>query len=125
MTRSKATSFTGLVVWQKSHEFVVKALKSCERMPKYDAVRKQLERSALSITSNIAEGFGRQQMKDKKHFYVIARGSAYEAQNQLIVAKDTGRITPEEFHILADLSKNSVKLLHGLIRSLERNSATS
>lgn len=80
-----------------------------------------MERSALSITSNIAEGFGRQSLKDKKHFYIIARGSGYELQNQLLVARDTTRVSEEEFAEMANLSLDSIRLLHGLIRSLNKN----
>lgn len=113
-------SFTKLIAWQKNHELVLAILKRCEGMQKYDFVKNQLERAALSITSNIAEGFGRQSLQDKKHFYVIARGSAYEVQNQLIVARDTARISRTDFQKLSILSLDSIRLLHGLIRSLER-----
>lgn len=120
MTGEKITSFTGLVAWQKSHELVLGILKACEKMSTHDVVRNQIERATLSITSNIAEGFDRQSKADKKHFYIMARGSAYEVQNQLLVARDTARLPREEFDSLAALSLDSVRLLHGLIRSLER-----
>jgi four helix bundle protein len=120
MTEVKIMSFTKLIAWQKNHELVLAILKRCEGMQKYDFVKNQLERAALSITSNIAEGFGRQSLQDKKHFYVIARGSAYEVQNQLIVARDTARISRTDFQKLSILSLDSIRLLHGLIRSLER-----
>lgn len=94
-------------------------------MDKYDSLRQQMERSALSITSNIAEGFGRQSFQDKKHFYIIARGSGYELLNQLLLAKDTGKITEKEFNKLAEISQISTKLIHGLIRSLVKNDNTN
>jgi four helix bundle protein len=120
MTENKITSFTGLTAWQKSHELVLAILKTFENQVKNDVVKNQIERSALSITSNIAEGFGRQSLADKKHFYVMARGSAFEAQNHLLVARDSKKISTEDFQKLAALSLDSIKLLHGLIRSLER-----
>ncbi len=126
MSDGKVTSFTGLVAWQKSHEFVLLVLSTCEHFPRNDFLRNQLERAAVSITSNIAEGFGRQTTADKKHFYIMARGSAYEVQNQLLIGRDTGKITKDQFNILANESLNSIKLLHGLIRSLNRSlNATS
>ena len=94
-------------------------------MPQYDSLKQQMERSALSITSNIAEGFGRQSFQDKKHFYIIARGSGYELLNQLIVAKDTGRLGEEEFDKLTQFSLDSTRLIHGLIRSLVKNDNTN
>lgn len=126
MSEGKITTFTGLVAWQKSHELVLATLRVCEALPKQDFVKCQLERAVLSITSNIAGGFGWQSNKDKKHFYIMARGSAYEVQNHLLVARDTNRINQESFHELAALSLDSLRLLHGLIRSLERQrNATS
>ena len=77
-----------------------------------------MERCAVSITSNIAEGFGRQTSQDKKHFYIMARGSAYELQNQLLIARDTKKISQKEFQDIALISLDSIRLLHGLIRSL-------
>lgn len=120
MSGDKINSFTQLLAWQKSHELVIFILKACENLPTHDVIRSQIERAAISITSNIAEGFGRQTVADKKHFYIMARSSAYEVQNQLLVARDTGRLSKEEFQHLAEASLNSIKLLHGLIRSLER-----
>ncbi len=55
----------------------------------------------------------------------MARGSGYELQNQLLVAKDTGRATDNEYKELAQLSLDSTRLLHGLIRSLVKNGQTN
>lgn len=117
MDSQKIVSFTGLDVWKNSHALVLAVLRSCEKLSRNDALRNQLERAAISITSNIAEGFGRQSIQDKKHFYIMARGSAYELQNQLLIARDIGRISEDEFRQLSLLSVNSLRLLHGLIRS--------
>lgn len=116
----KITSFTKLTAWQKSHQLVLVIFEVCEPLPKHDVLRAQIERATLSITSNIAEGFGRQSLPDKKHFYIMARGSGYEVQNQLLVARDTKRISAEDFSKIAQLSLDSIRLIHGLIRSLEK-----
>ncbi|MBI1952363.1 four helix bundle protein [Candidatus Saccharibacteria bacterium] len=117
----KIQSFVQLDAWRQSHKLVLAVFDCCKKMPQYDSLRTQMERSALSTTSNIAEGFGRQSFQDKKHFYIMARGSGYELLNQLMVAKDTGRINEEEYNELAFLSLNSTRLIHGLIRSLVKN----
>lgn len=116
-------SFTGLIAWQKSHQLVLAILKTTANIHRSDVLKNQIERAALSISSNIAEGFGRQTKADKTHFYVMARGSTHEIQSQLLVARDPNKITKEEFDRLATLSLDPAKLLHGLIRSLnkERN----
>jgi four helix bundle protein len=121
MLGEKITSFTKLDAWKQSHRLVIAVFKASESLPKHDSLRSQMERCAVSITSNIAEGFGRQSLHDKKHFYVIARGSAFELQNQLLIARDTNKFSATVFHELAELSLDSIRLLHGLIRSLARN----
>ena len=126
MPSNKIASFTKLNAWSHSHKLVLAVFEVCKNLQQRDVVRQQIERAALSITSNIAEGFGRQSLPDKKHFYIMARGSAYELQNQLLVARDTGKLTTVKFENLAHLSLNSIRLIHGLIRSLQKaNKANS
>ncbi len=115
---TRIQNFRQLKAWQRSHELVVAVFEEVKKLDRYDPLRNQIERSAISITSNIVEGFGRQSLQDKKHFYTVARGSAYELQNQLILARDTHKITEHAYTELDNLSLNSVKLLHGLLRSL-------
>jgi len=118
-------SFTKLTAWQAGHKLVIATLSMCEQLPPQNPLRNQMERAVISITSNVAEGFGRQSKADKKHFYVMARGSAYELQNQLLVARDTGKITTSTFSRLAELSLDSIRLLHGLIRALNKPGDTN
>ena len=126
MAEDKITSFTKLIAWQQSHKLVIAVFAACEALHRNDSLRNQMERSAISITSNIAEGFGRQSSQDKKHFYIMARGSAYELQNQLLIARDTKKISQKEFQDIALISLDSIRLLHGLIRSLiKRQNANS
>lgn len=113
-------SFTDLDAWKKNHQLVISVYRTCEVFPKHDSLKNQMERCAVSITSNIAEGFGRQTAKDKSHFYAMARGSVYELQNQLLIARDTGKISEEKFQELASVSLDSIKLLHGLMRSTNK-----
>lgn len=115
------SSFTDLKTWQHSHKLVVRVFEVFQESPKSTVLKQQIERSSLSITSNIAEGFGRQTMADKRHFYIVARGSAYEVQNQLVLGRDIKAISDKNFQELADLSLNSIKLIHGLIRSLKKD----
>lgn len=117
----KIINFTQLDAWIQSHKLVLAVYECCKKMDQYDSLRKQMERSALSITSNIAEGFGRHSFQDKKHFYIMARGSGYELLNQIIVAKDAGRISKYQYDELMLMSSSSTKLIHGLIRSLINN----
>jgi four helix bundle protein len=75
----------------------------------------QLKRAAVSITSNIAEGFSRASYKEKCQFYYLSLGSLTEVQNQLLVAKDVGYITKQEFEELANQTITVQKLLNKFI----------
>jgi len=81
---------------------------------------KHFRRAVVSITSNIAEGFGRYYFGDKVRFYAIARGSATEVQNQLIIAKDLKYITEKEFNKIKIISFEGYKLICGIIQSIEK-----
>jgi len=76
----------------------------------------QMSRAAISITSNIAEGFSRDSYKDKIRFYYIARGSLTELQNQLLIAKDLSYITNKKFKEIADQTVEVHKLINGIIK---------
>ena len=82
----------------------------------------QIRRCTVSITSNIAEGFGRQGKNDKLHFYTIARGSLLELQNQLMITRDIKILEEGLFVTLVEQVILVHKLLNGLMRSV-RNAA--
>ena len=73
-----------------------------------------MRRCAVSITSNIAEGFSRNTAKDKCQLYSISHGSLTELQNQLLIAKDVGYIDKDSFNKLANQSVVVAKLINGL-----------
>lgn len=82
----------------------------------------QLRRAAVSITSNIAEGFSREFYKEKVQFYSMAKGSLTELQNQFLIARDVGYVNQEVFDRLAEKSVTTHKLLTGLIKSSKKRS---
>lgn len=118
----KIKSFTDLKVWKKGHEFVLCIYKITKNFPKEElfGLSNQLRRASVSITSNVAEGFSRKTYKEKSRFYFIALGSLVEAQNQLLIARDTKYITPKEFNILAKRSIEISKMINGLIGSVRK-----
>lgn len=75
-----------------------------------------MRQAVVSITSNIAEGFGRQTYKEKIQFYYVAQGSLTEIKNQLLVAKDVGYLGGKEFMELAEQANVTRMLLNGLIK---------
>ena len=114
----KIKDFTDLETWKKSHELVIAIYKATGNFPKSEAfgLISQIQRAAVSITSNIAEGFGRQTIKEKIQFYYQAQGSLTEVKNQLILSRDLDYISSEEFDRIMNVLITSHKLLQGLLR---------
>ncbi|MBP7804960.1 MAG: four helix bundle protein [Candidatus Pacebacteria bacterium] len=113
----KIKQFTDLISWQKSHQLVVTVYKVTEKFPPKEqfGLTSQMRRAAVSITSNIAEGFGRQGYKEKIQFYYIAHGSLTELKNQFLIARDVGFIDSNIFNQFMEKADESHKLLQGLI----------
>ena len=118
----KIKSFTDLQAWREGHKLVLIIYRITEEFPKKETyiLSSQMQRCAISITSNIAEGFSRQSKKEKIQFYYTAKGSLTELQNQLLIAKDIGYITKGKFQEIARQTIKVSKLIVGLIKSLRR-----
>ena len=86
----KTSSFKDLIVWQKSFDLVKKTYSFSESFPKNESysLTQQIRRSAVSIPSNIAEGYGRQHKGEYKQFLAIAYGSLCELETQYLLAVD-------------------------------------
>ena len=117
----KIKSFTDLFAWKEGHKLVLMLYKVTDNFPqkeKYSLID-QMRRCVVSITSNIAEGFSRNSVKEKIQFYYISLGSVTELQNQLLIARDVNYLTKEQFKEMANQTIIVNKLIHGLIRSLK------
>ena len=100
----KVKSFDDLVVWQRAIALAKVVYGLQKLLPKEEryAIGDQLRRAAVSVASNIAEGFGRDSAKDFMHFLLIARGSLYELRTQVTIARELGYLSDlEEFSALA------------------------
>lgn len=111
-------SFTDLYAWQEAHKLVLIIYKITKNFPKEEnfGLTRQMRRAAISITSNIAEGFSRNTIKDKYQFYSIAEGSLTELQNQLIAARDLSYLQNNNFQEYG----NKTIVVHKLINGLKR-----
>ena len=125
MAEKKIQSFTDLNAWKESHKFVLLVYRKTTSFPKEEVfgITNQIRRAAVSIVSNIAEGFGRQSYKEKVQFYSIAQGSNLEIQSQMLVARDLGFLKEKDFQEIANQSIAVGKLLSGLIRATKNYSA--
>jgi four helix bundle protein len=118
--KTKVKSFTGLRAWQEGHKLVLIIYGTTENFPRKEVfgLISQMRRSAVSITSNIAEGFSRKSVKEKVQFYSMALGSLTELQNQLLIARDVKYIETKEFLKIAEQAIVVSKIINGLIKKL-------
>jgi len=119
MNKAKIQTFRDLDAWKEAHAFALFTYKVTKRFPKDElfGIVSQMRRCAVSITSNIAEGFSRASYKEKIQFYSISLGSVTELQNQFIISKDVGYITDEESKHAESQSIKVHKIMNGLIKS--------
>lgn len=117
----KINSFFDLEVWQLAHKLVLDVYKVVEKFPKKEEYRltSQLLRAVVSIPTNIAEGKGRNTLKDYIHFLIIARGSLEETKYLLYLSKDLGYIDEQEYCTLQEQFNLIGKKLNSLINSLK------
>ena len=110
--------YEDLVVWQKAMLLAKRVYCVQKQLPKEEiyGLGDQIRRAAVSIPSNIAEGFGRDTDKEFKHFLSIARGSLFETKTQLQLAENLGYLTINSE--MLSLFNEVGKLLNGLSRSL-------
>lgn len=118
--RMSYKSFEEMPVWQKSMDLATKIFHVTERLPKKEdyGLTSQIRRSALSISGNISEGFGRKHTKNKLNFYYDARGSLCETKNHLIYGQRVKYFKLSEFNENNILIEEIWKELNFLITTL-------
>ncbi|MBI5644510.1 four helix bundle protein [Candidatus Kaiserbacteria bacterium] len=114
ITRSK-----DLLAWKKAHALVLALYNLTKQYPREElyGLTSQSRRAAVSISSNIAEGFGRGTRKDKLQFYAIARTSLAELENQLLIALDLKYVSQDDHRGVSVLTGEVTALIVGLERS--------
>ena len=120
---AKINKFEEIQAWQKARELVKEIYKASNNLNfnRDFGLREQIRKAAVSILSNIAEGFERNGSKEFTHFLSIAKGSAGEVRAQLYVAKDLEYIDNEEFTKLFSLAEETSKLISGFITYLKNS----
>ena len=123
----KIKSFVDLDAWKEGHELVLMIYTITRSFPKEElfGLVSQMRRCAVSITSNLAEGFSRQSYKEKVQFYSMAQGSVTELQNQLFITRDVGYINTEEFKRISNQTIKVHKIVSGLIKTSKIKSHNS
>ncbi len=112
-----------LLVWKESMELAKQVYQLCNSFPPYEtyALADQMRRSAVSIPSNIAEGYGRGSNKEIIHFLNISLGSASELETQLMLSSDFGYISAQLFELTDSKLSNIIKMLRSLINKRKQS----
>jgi len=119
---SSIKSYKDLLIWQKGIEIVVDLYQLVESFPKEElyALTSQLKRAAVSVPSNIAEGYGRNSTQSYIHFVSISRGSLFELETQLLVAQKLKFIKNETlFSNIMNQITEETKMINSFINKLE------
>lgn len=120
-------NFENLLCFKKGRTLVNHVYDLQERFPSTErfALGDQIRRAAVSITSNIAEGMGRNSVKEQIHFIEISFGSLMEVYSQLLIALDRNYLSQEDFDYILPEIQDESKLLSGfrisLIKKLDSN----
>ena len=111
-------SYRELTVWQKSMNMVRNIYSATYTFPKEEmyGLTSQIRRTAVSVPSNIAEGYGRNSTKEYISFLHIARGSNCELQTQLLICKRLGYIIDDK---IINLTEEITRMLNSMISKLK------
>ena len=115
-------SFRELVAWQKAYELTLEIYRVTRAFPRKEVYGfvSQMRRSAVSIPSNIAEGYQRKSRKEYMQFLSIAYSSCGELETQLLLSHDLGFMDSSNFKKIMSLQEEVAKLLFKLIKSLRK-----
>ena len=113
-------TYRDLQAWQKSMTLVTEIYKILKSFPKDEiyGLTSQMKRCAISIPSNMAEGYGRNSTNEYIHFLRIATGSLFELQTQLEISTNLNYLNKDNFDKLYESSREIERMLSSLIRKL-------
>jgi len=116
------SGYRDLLVWQKARVLAKDIYVLTRSFPREEtfALVQQMRRAAVSILCNIAEGRGRRTRPDYRHFVLMARGSAFELETQIIIASDIGYVAEATAEPLAQRTAEIARMLSGLVRYIDR-----
>ncbi len=114
------SSYKDLKVWQKSIDLVLELYKITNLFPKSEiyGLVSQMRRSAVSIPSNIAEGYSRKHRQEYAQFIRVVFASGAELETQIIISKELKFVSEKEFNRLEILLVEVMKMLNGLNSAL-------
>ena len=116
--------FRSLKVWEKAHELTLAIYEVTREFPKHEiyGVTGQIQRTAVSVPTNIAEGCGKDSDAELKRYFLIAMGSSSELEYLLLLARDLGYLPAENYQILQSKLIEVRKMLNAFIQHLKGKS---
>jgi len=113
--------FRKLKVWEKAHQLTLEVYKASKKMPGFElyGLTAQMRRAAVSISANIAEGYGRSGDPEFSRFLRIAQGSSSELSYHLLLCSDLGYLDRGLADRLAELVDEVQRMLAALVRRLQ------
>jgi four helix bundle protein len=122
-----AFKFESFEAWKRAIEFADKMFDVADNLPqKYQfSLGEQLRRAALSIPTNLAEGSGRDNPKEKRYFYGLSKGSVYEVVSLLVMVGKRGCLTGEDYRRYYGEADEIAAMITGAIRTVGASSSSS
>ncbi|MFZ0737545.1 MAG: four helix bundle protein [Candidatus Acidiferrales bacterium] len=124
MSDAKASiaSYRGLAVWQKGMDLVVSSYKLARRLPASETygLAIQIQRAAVSVPANIAEGYDRHHVGDYLHHVSIAKGSQKELETHLLIAQRPSYLREDQIELALALAAQDGQMLRGLAQGLRK-----
>lgn len=119
-------NYKELKVWQRSYQLCLEIYRMTKGFPREErySLTSQVRRAAVSIPSNIAEGYGRKTTLDYIRFLFIAYGSNCELETQILLSGDLGYIESGKLEMLKEKIREVERMLKALIKSLEKKHST-
>jgi len=124
---NEVKGFRTLAAWRKAYDLTLVIYRLSRTFPREEtyALSSQLQRAAVSVPANIAEGYERKSKKEYLQFLHISQGLLGEIETYLLLARDLGYIDEQSYCGANDLREETARILRGLIRAIEKAARTT
>jgi four helix bundle protein len=119
-------NYRDLQVWKKAHDLTLELYRVSQRFPREEmyGITGQLRRAAVSIGANLAEGYGRRTSNELARFVRVAMGSASELDYHILLCRDIGLMSSDDFSISTAKLTEVRKMLTSFLQSVEEQIET-
>ncbi len=120
--KKKVGDFTELRTWQAARRFRQEVYRLTKTFPEEErfGLAAQMRRAAVSVTANLAEGYGRFSYQENMQFCRQSRGSMYELRDHLTTALDAGYVSCDRYRGSDSMALDVIRLINGYIRSTQK-----